>query len=63
MKALAISLLGAAALLCFVMTWISNTRYTRELNRLGTIYGCKRWPEETNRSYHFRLRARIWSAP
>ena len=63
MKALILSLLGAASLLCLVFAWVSNARHTRELNRLGIVYGCKRWPGEDNRSYHLRLRARIWSTP
>lgn len=63
MKALAISLLSAGGLLCFVFAWISNARYTRELNRCGVIYGCERWPEEPNSSYHLRLWARIGHRP
>jgi hypothetical protein len=59
MKALVISLLSAASLLCFVFAWISNARHTRELDRLGIAYGCKRWPEEGNRNYYRRLQARI----
>lgn len=66
MKILVIALLSSASLLCLVFAWISNARYTRELNRLGVVYGCRRWPEEDNQSYHLRMRARIgnhWSAP
>lgn len=63
MEIVIVCLLAVASALCFVFAWVSNARYTRELNRLGGVYGCTRWPEETNRNYHTRLRARIWSAP
>ncbi len=52
-------ILPFVAFLCFVAAWRSNARNTRELNRLGEVYRCERWPEETNNSYHRRLRARI----
>lgn len=66
MKILVIFLLSSAALLCLVFAWISNARWTRELDRLGIVYGCKRWPEEDNQSYHLRMRSRIgnrWRTP
>lgn len=59
MKVLVIALLGLASMLCFVFAWLSNTKLTRELDRLGLVYGCKRWTEETNNSYHLRLQRRI----
>lgn len=62
MKIIVISLLGIAALACFVGAWIANRRLTRDLDRRGLEYGCKRWPHETNNDYYQRLRARIgWS--
>ena len=62
MKIFAVSLLGLGAVVCFIGAWLSNARWTRELDRWGHIYGCKRWPDETNNSYYQRLRARIgWS--
>ena len=66
MRILFVSLLGLGALACFVFAWISGARHTQELDRLGVVYGCQRWPGEDNRSYHLRLRARInncWRAP
>ncbi|HEY6117009.1 MAG TPA: hypothetical protein VI172_13725 [Candidatus Dormibacteraeota bacterium] len=58
-RILVVSLLVLGALACFVFAWLSNARHTRELDRLGVVYGCKRWPQEDNRSHYCRLRARI----
>lgn len=57
-RILFVSLLIFTALACFVLAWRSNARWTRELNRWGVIYHCKRWPQETNKNYYVRLRAR-----
>jgi hypothetical protein len=58
-RIIVVSLLCVAGVLCFVFAWISGARHTRELDRIGVIFRCKRWPDENNRSYHQRLRARL----
>ena len=50
-------LLGAAS--CLVGAWVSNARWTRQLNAWGRDLHCRRWPDETNNRYYQRLRARI----
>lgn len=59
MKVLIVALLCLASAVCFIGAWISNARNTIELDRLGKVWCCKRWPGETNNSYHQRLQARI----
>lgn len=62
MKPLVIVLLLLASAACFVGAWLANRRYTKYLDGLGSEYGCRRWPGETNNGYYQRLRARIgWS--
>jgi hypothetical protein len=53
--------LGAGGIACLVLAWFSHDRNTRELNRLGRIYSCERWVNESNHSYHQRLQKRIFS--
>lgn len=57
-------ILGAVA--CLVGVWLSNRRFTRELDRWGVVYRCGRWPGESNASYYTRLRERVgvhWRGP
>jgi hypothetical protein len=52
-------ILFAGVTVCFVGAWISNRRWTRELDAYGADCNCPRWPSESNREYLERLRARV----